>query len=104
METTFRVGERPGPHIIAGDVIKFDLLQFMDAVVQDDGILPGLGEVAKAAAEVKADGTSSEPGAARGAGRGMECAGMLLLSLYFRWWCSRTSYKCSSIPLCPVVG
>ena len=49
------IGKRPRAHIIAGDIIKFDLLQFVDAVVQDDGILPGPGEVAKAAAKVKAN-------------------------------------------------
>ena len=55
VETVLLVGKFPGMHVIAGNVIEFDLLQFMDAVVQDDRIFAGAGKVAEAAAQVETD-------------------------------------------------
>ncbi len=48
VETILIVAEVPGFHVVAGDVIEFDLFQFMDAVVQDEGVLGGSGQVAEA--------------------------------------------------------
>ena len=58
VEAAFRIAKFPGFHIIAGNVIKFDLLQFMDAVPKDQGILSRFRQVAKATAQVQADGAS----------------------------------------------
>ena len=47
-------------HVIAGGVIEFDLLQFVNAVPKDQGILPRLCQVSETAALVQTDRPSGK--------------------------------------------
>ena len=58
VEATLVVGEMPGFHVIAGNVIEFDLLQLVDALVQDEGVLGGRGQVAEAETQIQAEGAA----------------------------------------------
>lgn len=55
VEAVFTIREVPGLHVIAGDVIELDLLQFVDATLQDEGVLPGFGEIPEAHPQVEAE-------------------------------------------------
>jgi hypothetical protein len=58
VKTILVVAEMPGFHVVAGNVIEFDLVQLMDAVVQDEGVLGGSRQVAEAATQVQTEGAA----------------------------------------------
>jgi len=58
VEAALVVAEMPRPHVIAGYIIEFDLIQFLDAIIQDEGILGGDGQVTKTKAEIQAEGAT----------------------------------------------
>ena len=43
VEATLIVNEAPGFHIVAGYIVEFDLIQFVDVVVKDESVLGGSG-------------------------------------------------------------
>ena len=53
VEAALVVGEVPGVHVITGDVVEFDFIKFMDAVVQDEGVLGGGGKIPEAESQVE---------------------------------------------------
>src|SRR3990172_3610478 len=54
VEATLVITEAPGFHVIARDIIEFDLVQFVDAVVQDDSVLRGSRQIPEAEPQVQA--------------------------------------------------
>lgn len=58
VEAACFIAEMPGAHVVPGNIIEPDLLQLVDAPVQDDGILAGPGEIPESKPQIQPDGAA----------------------------------------------